>query len=229
MRSRPRGAAMRPRSGILCVPPPRGRRLYCGQRHRELRCAAPSLKSRPLLCLTVCRRPYGRHLKVDLDGKSAAVCTRARRMRISMDPCRPNAPLRARVALRTVEQCAIVRLPDAAMQADGTVCVRAGGYSPPWRFLPPQFRADGPTSTTTTAHALSAAFRPAVGAFFARCPSARRAPPADEKLLPARANCSCLQSLQQMRVVPPYWAHSKVPTVLLLRAQPNFMTGSLFL
>jgi hypothetical protein len=106
--------------------PPWGRRPYRGRRHRAVRCATPSLEPRPLLCLAECRRPYGRSLKVDLDGRTAAVRTRARRMRIPMGPCRPNAPWRARVALRTVEQCAIVRLPDAALQADGTVCMCAG-------------------------------------------------------------------------------------------------------
>ena len=110
----------------LLRPPPRGRRPYRGRRHRAARCAAPSLEPRPLLCLTACRRPYGRSLKVDLDGKTATVRTRARRMRMPTAPCRPNAPLRARAALHVVEQCANDRVRDAALHADGIVSVCTG-------------------------------------------------------------------------------------------------------
>ena len=68
----------------------------------------------------------GRSLKVDLDGKTATVRTRARRMRMPTAPCRPNAPLRARAALHVVEQCANDRVRDAALHADGIVSVCTG-------------------------------------------------------------------------------------------------------
>jgi hypothetical protein len=207
--------------------PPWGRRPHRGRRHRAVRCAALILEPRPLLCLTECRRPYGRSLKVDLDGRTAAVRTRARRMRISMGQSRPNAPLRARVALRTVEKCAIVRLPDAALQADGTVCVCADEIFAAMAVSAAALPRCRPCSHHH--HRPRSPRRLSPGRGRRLFSSARPVgSPADEKLQSGCANSSCLQSLQQMRVVPPYWAHSKVPMVLLLRAQPNFMTGGPF-
>ena len=175
----------------LLRPPPRGRRPYRGRRHRAARCAAPSLEPRPLLCLTACRRPYGRSLKVDLDGKTATVRTRARRMRMPTAPCRPNAPLRARAALHVVEQCANDRVRDAALHADGIVSVCTGEMFIVLAISVAALPRHRPHyHPTTTNSALFVATRTSVGDFFSRCPSARRAPPSHKKLPVCRADCS---------------------------------------